>query len=206
MTNHRLPRFLIIALDKDLLSDLDVYNYKVDKMIRETTCWVVRQVELLIRRKKEEILDKKPGAIYSGDPTVIYVRMFRRVDNFGRTRLQEIFSLRSHFNDALNDAVARADQRMLTITSCNTSEHFDQKGNLSIKGRHVFWQEIDDLLERFDKDKIKLLPRPIVKQKVPLFTSGSGTTSYGSYSTKSNRRYQLSAPTAASKYGNYYHY
>ena len=60
----------------------------------------------------------------------------------------------------LNDAVAKVDHKILTINSCNTYEHFTPAGSLSIKGKKSFLLELDDLLQRFDLDKIKLLPNP----------------------------------------------
>ena len=77
--------------------------------------------------------------------------------------LSQIFNLRPKFNDALNDATVRANQRILTINSCNTGSHFDHKGNLSDKGKDAFWMEIDDLLHRFDGNQVKLLPNPKFK-------------------------------------------
>ena len=49
---------------------------------------------------------------------------------------------------------------MMTISSCNTIDHFNKWGNLLMKGKYAFWYEMDELLERFDKDDIKLLPAP----------------------------------------------
>ena len=68
-------------------------------------------------------------------------------------------------NEALNDAVARYDHRILTINSCNSSSHFDLWGNLSNKGYRSLWYEIDDLLERYDKNAVKLMPNPIRRRQ-----------------------------------------
>ena len=68
--------------------------------------------------------------------------------------------MRPKFNDALNTAVAKIDQYIMTINSCNTQYHFDCWGNLSQKGKNALWMEIDDLIERFDSDAVKLLPTP----------------------------------------------
>ena len=76
-----------------------------------------------------------------------------------------MYSLRAKFNDALNDSVARIEQKNMMINSCNSVDHFDQWGNLSRKGKLALWLEIDDLLERFDGGDIKLLPSPNLKHK-----------------------------------------
>ena len=54
---------------------------------------------------------------------------------------------------------ARQKFNVLSIKSCTSIEHFDRMGNLSTKGIHNFWKELDDLLDRFDAYKVKLLPR-----------------------------------------------
>ena len=162
---HGLPHFLVIMPDKDILSAMNVFDEDIEPVLREYVNWMVRQISILVRRKKAELLDKKPGAIYAGDPVIIFTRMIRRPANLGRAKTQKVYFLRAKFSDALNDAVARIDQHILTINSCNSTEHFDQWGNLTIKGKKAIWYEINDLLERFDKNEVKLLPAPNLKQK-----------------------------------------
>ena len=71
--HDRLPKFILVMLDKDLLMDLDVFLPTVIADMKQTTNWLVRQIDMIIRRKKAELLDKKPGAVYTGDPRVIFV-------------------------------------------------------------------------------------------------------------------------------------
>ena len=87
--------------------------------------------------------------------------MLRRVGKHSETtNMGSICSLRLKFNDALKDAVAKVGQHILTINSCNSYDHFDKMGRLSTKGQADFWYELDELLEHFDMDKIKLLRNP----------------------------------------------
>ena len=74
--------------------------------------------------------------------------------------MSQVASWRPKFNHVLNDAVAKFDPRILTINSCSTFEHFEKKGALSQKGKEEFWMELDDLIQRFDVNKVKLLPNP----------------------------------------------
>ena len=76
------------------------------------------------------------------------------------SKLDLLFELCSKLNDALNTAVSKINQKMLTITACNTRDHFDFMGNLSAKGREEYWYEMNELLDQFDCGKIKLLPTP----------------------------------------------
>ena len=106
-------------------------------------------------------MEKKPGSLSGYNPTVIFVRMLRRVGKFNQySKINGILQLCARFNDSLNDAVAKIDQRILTINSCNSYDHFDRLGNLSSKGKAYFWMELDELIERYEANKIKLLPNP----------------------------------------------
>ena len=87
--------------------------------------------------------------------------MLRRYERYhAGSKLHLLFGLRSKFNESLNAAVAEIGQKMMTITSCNTRDHFDFWGNLSVRGKLDYWQEMDELLDLFDQCKIKLLPTP----------------------------------------------
>ena len=141
---QRLPRYLLVVNDRDLTASLNVFDREVIKTIREAVDWITRQLLMQIRRKKLELLNIKSGAVYGHDPTIIFIRMIRRVafdHNHQHSKhgtLSEIYALRPKFNDALNDASARINQRIMTINSCNTPSHFDKKGNLSDKGNPAF--------------------------------------------------------------------
>ena len=157
--NARLPKYLIVMPDKNILEDFsDPENLKT-KTLQMSVDWFVRQINSTIKRKKLDLYDKKPGAV-SGTTQILFVHMLRSYGTFKESKLSQILDLRPRSNDALNDAVAKVDQRILTINSCNTYEHFNSKANLSLKGKTEFWCELDDLVARFHRNKIKLLPNP----------------------------------------------
>ena len=128
------------------------------KMIPILVDWFTRQISTILRCKRISILECKPGAA-STATKVIFVHMLRRVGKFG-DKVSAINALQAKFNDALNDSASKINQFILTINSCNQYEHFNHKGGLSECGRELYFQEIDDLLHRFDRDNIKLLPNP----------------------------------------------
>ena len=108
-----------------------------------------------------DLLEKKPGAITGFSPKIIFVKMIHRVGHFHPdSKMFNISKFRPKFNDSLNDAIAKIDQYILTIASCSTYEHFDIDSNLSAKGKRSFWLELDDLIDRFERNKVKLLPNP----------------------------------------------
>ena len=85
---HGLPRFLVIMPDKDLLCNMDVFHPEICHLIRENVDWMVRQISMVVRRKKADLLDKKPGAIYAGYPVIVFVRMIRRLQNLEKPNLK----------------------------------------------------------------------------------------------------------------------
>ena len=48
-TRDRLPRFIIVVIDKDIISNVDVFMEDAVKCIRETTEWLVKQINIYIR-------------------------------------------------------------------------------------------------------------------------------------------------------------
>ena len=73
--------------------------------------------------------------------------------------MSKLCSLRNKFNDILNEEANRHDSKVMFIKSCDKPEHFDHYGNLTGKGKITFWFELDDLLNRFNANKVKLLPK-----------------------------------------------
>ena len=169
----RLPRFLVIIIDKDLLGDFKNLEFGTTKSMAKMINWLVRQVDITVHRKKRQIEEKKPGAIGSvNDPTIIYVDMIKRpIFANMHEKLKQAMNLRFKFNRCLHETLEQQNNKVLTIRSCTTPDHFDSMGNLTSKGMIAFWHEVDDLLEHFDRGKVKLDPRlhnfsaPVVHKK-----------------------------------------
>ena len=170
-STDRLPRCLIIALDKDLITDFKTIDYGIAKSMAAVINWLTCHVDIAVCRKKSQICEKKPGAIGDeADPTIVYIDMVQQQGTFQDVRMQQILDLHFKFNTMVHEAIARQGNRVLSIRSCTTPDHFDAMGNLSIKGKIDFWHEVDDLLECFDRVEVKLLPRLHLKQKTKCTT------------------------------------
>ena len=79
--------------------------------------------------------------------------------NMESTNLKKAMDLCFKFNCILHEALELQQDEVLSIKSCTSLRHFDGMGNLSSSGMIAFWHEVDDLLERFDRGKVKLLPK-----------------------------------------------
>ena len=161
-SKKRLPKTMIVIMDKDILKGEDLQDREAHAVLNKTVNWLVKEFDIQTKRRQDTITEARPGAVFADDPTIIFIRMLRRVEHqpLG-SRLDTIFSFRSKFNDSLNDAARKIEQKMLTINSCNTSAHYDRWGQLTIRGETDYWKELDELVEKFDLDKIKLRPNPI---------------------------------------------
>ena len=99
----------------------------------------MHQVYTIIRRKRLDLYDKRPGAVAGNHTKIIFVRMLRRIGHFHENSwMNAIHHLRPRFNDALNDAVAKIGHYMLIVNTCNGFEDYDHFGNLSHVGRVKF--------------------------------------------------------------------
>ena len=67
----------MIIPDKDLISDIDVFEFGASRIITDVLQWMLKEINMFLCRKCLELLDKKPGAVAEDDPTVILVRMLR---------------------------------------------------------------------------------------------------------------------------------
>ena len=112
--------------------------------------------------------------------------------------LANVCSLRTMFNNILNDAVARRKHRILSIRSCDKPEHFEKNSSLTDCGRTSFWWELDSLLEWFEMGEIKLLPRRIKngkKGKNNYDTNDRDNRQYEYYADNSGRQLQQQQPS-----------
>ena len=104
----RLPRFLIVMPDKDIINDtddLEIGESETVKDIAQNVNWVARQIDIHVRRKCLQINERKPGAICSDDPVIIYVPMMPRTERYDEnSRMGKICSFRAKYNEILNEA------------------------------------------------------------------------------------------------------
>ena len=167
-TRDRLPWLVVLVPDKDIIEDVGVYDdpHRAVNIIAENVGWLLRQMEILIKRKRMELSEKKPGAIYGNDPKVIVMEMIRRPLRFpSDSTMDGILSLRNKFNSLLNDAANYFGFNRMYVEACSSEFHFDRTGYLNDEGMSEFWKEVDELIECFDMKKIKMLPRVDKKEK-----------------------------------------
>ena len=137
-----------MILNGDLIKDIpDTRHPDTGSILRIVTTWLVKQISNVIRRKRIDLYEKKPGAVAGYHTKIIYVKMIHRVGNIhDSSALGMACALRPKFNDSLNDAVAKMNEYILTINTVCHFEDFDHLGHLTKRGKAGFWAELDDLI------------------------------------------------------------
>ena len=71
----RLPKYLILLLDRDLINHVNVQDNfeEAANILYIIVPWFVKQVHNILHRKKAELWEKKPGAIEGCPTKVIFV-------------------------------------------------------------------------------------------------------------------------------------
>ena len=60
IARQRLPRFLVVVLDKDIIADLNSFKVGAVKNLATLVNWLTCQIDIVIWRKRLQIADKKP--------------------------------------------------------------------------------------------------------------------------------------------------
>ena len=79
---HHLPKILLVIIDKDLMTDLEIQSSNVVNTMCDLVQWLVRQLDMVVRRKHMELLECKPEAAAGYTTKLIFVRMPRRIGTF----------------------------------------------------------------------------------------------------------------------------
>ena len=147
----RLPRFIFIFPDKDIVDYMNYFQWGVSFAFGAQLDWLLSQIERAIEAKKEGLSQMKPGAIAPGEPKVVYVKMIQR------PYPSKAMSVKWKFNKALEDSVALRQHGY--IMSINVNQAWFDRGNcLTQEGRVQFWNEFDDQVKKFDRQQISLHP------------------------------------------------
>ena len=75
---HRVPKYLLVIPDKDILDTMNS-ELQAESNLDTQLEWLVNNVHRAITRRREDLKDKRPGAIASSFETmVIWVKMLDR--------------------------------------------------------------------------------------------------------------------------------
>ena len=155
-----LPRMVIFLPDWDLIRFMKkgvTDEEEVQEKMRKGTKWVVTQVIRVLEIKKDDMKIKKPGAVASSEPKVLWIKMFNRVNGNGHG---STLSWKAFYNNILEDSLTGKQNMFIgdVNKAMMDASLFDRNNRLNGFGRVRFWSEIDKLVERFDKKVFSLKP------------------------------------------------
>ena len=157
-SRKRLPKYIVLLLDKDFIINNNYYNYGASQVFESLLHWLAKQIHIKLCQQKLDLFNKKPGALLIEDTKVIWVKMIKRpygcMQEFDR-----IFALHNRFNNALENVLSVMTLQNYLLSIKVEEADFHINSELSEAGQANFWKEIDNCLKLFDLDKINLKPK-----------------------------------------------
>ena len=156
---HHLPEMIIVIPDIDLLMDKKFNStYKIGEYLHD----IIKQHDLHLERRKQDLLAKRPGAINASQPIpkTIWVRVMKRPnpENFRLT--SNAYTFRGKFNSILEERLLDGNADLHHIMSIEVDQNsFNSSGELTDSGKKQFWSEVDKAIGKFDRGEIALKPR-----------------------------------------------
>ena len=145
--------------DVDLINSMNVASYNTSRVIGSLIHYLIKQIDTLLTRRKEDLLDKKPGALSEEATKVIWVRMLKRPNidpTLASPKLQAL-KYRGKFNSILEERIAEDGMGNHLIISIDISPYeFDYGGKITLEGQYEFWCEMIKGLKKFDQKEITL--------------------------------------------------
>ena len=77
-SNIKLPRILVVIPDMDVLKEVSYDRTGASKIIGDCINFFVEAVSRLVDTRKEDLRSAKPGAINSGEPKIIWLKVLTR--------------------------------------------------------------------------------------------------------------------------------
>ena len=152
-----LPKYMIIALDKDIIENLKQDDFGIQNLMHDAVHWLARNFEISLDLRRADIKEKNPGALWSSaEPRLVWVKMITRpmIKNRGH-----IFSHCKKFNDIIEDLIhTYKHTHVLPVEFPDNKKLFERSGNLTNKGRVMFWREVNIQMRVFDGNKTNLRP------------------------------------------------
>ena len=159
-----LPKYILFIMDKDYIEALKCYNIESGLVMGVTLHHLIRQIDILIDKRKFDVLQCRPGAHCEEYPKVIWVRMIKqpKVDIPDKQKVQ---NLRGKFYSILEERLLDGHvDRHKIISIVVQPNGFNAWGDLTPDGQESFWKEIDTGMKKFDHDEITLKPRNFKKK------------------------------------------
>ena len=90
------PKYLFVFADKDILSSIEFYDFNVRKVIRDNIYWLHKNLLKQLYRRRDDLKDKRLGAVNPEITKVIWVKMIER-PRTDEQKLKQVLMLKGKF-------------------------------------------------------------------------------------------------------------
>ena len=160
-SKEKLPRYVLVMLDKDLIQNLNYFDYGEYNMFTMCLKWLVKNIGRVFEERREDLRWKKPGSLSNAtEPRIIWLTMITRPIIMGDEIFGKIFSAKAKFNKVL-EAVLFENKynHIMFVDNVYEKHHFDKYGELTNAGKSEMWLEINHEMRLFDQQILNLKPR-----------------------------------------------
>ena len=154
---YYLPQYILIMLDKDMITASKVYDYGVTRTLEDNLIWLLININHNVELHKDDLKKKRAGAIVSEtEPRLIWIPMITRPISLEK----KVFSLTKKCNKILEDVI-KGDKKshIMRIHVKTSTKNFTRSGDLTPKGFITFWRHVDATMEEFEANKTQLDPK-----------------------------------------------
>ena len=158
----RIPKTVVIIPELDMLCYIEFYDKDASEAFEEIINGLITKIQRAIQSKKDHLINKNPGAIIPGDPSIVWIAVMDQLKSD-----DAVLSLRQKFNNMLEEVIADRKSHYL-IDVCDVVEQpslYNRQG-LNDDGKSEYWRAIDRRLKSFDMDKEEFKPK---KKSEPRF-------------------------------------
>ena len=134
-SKEQLPKYVLVVMDKDLIENVNYFEFGLADIMDECVFWMVKEANKLFEIRREDLRRRKPGALSTAtEPRLVWLAMIQHPmvhDNF-----KKVYSKRSKFNKALEDAVSRFKyHHIMFVDGLMEAAHFDTTWRLTAAGK-----------------------------------------------------------------------
>ena len=163
-----LPKYILFVIEDDIIQDTKPFDHGITHMLEKQLSWLLKQVNKYITRCRDDLHDKKLGALSSNfEPRVIWLKMINPLD-LDIEHICKARSVRARFNARMNNIlISEKYMHIMAIMDVYDypQKYFDNFEKLSTSGLSIFWKEVDRKLRKFDRRKLELRLIPISTSK-----------------------------------------
>ena len=154
--SFRIPRFIIVVPDWDILKYINYNTYGVEKVVTEMLDWMFEKMSEAIEDKRTQLRKIKEGSVVSSEPKYVWVKMLQRMRSY-----EKVLKVRNKFNTVLEKMLADRNNHYVIDPNpiLRDASYFTRHNDLNAEGGILFWKEIDECIKLFESRKLPLRPR-----------------------------------------------